>query len=307
MKALSLSLGALLLTGCTQLGLGLANLPAKIGDRLVMRDLAYGPDELHRLDIYRPSEQATGLPVLVFFYGGRWSDGDKSMYPFVGEAFSGRGYVTVIVDHRKYPQVRFPEFVHDGARALAWVHDHIDRFGGDPDRLFIAGHSSGAHIASLLAADERYLQAQGKQTRIVRAFAGLAGPYDFIPDEEDLIDMFGPPERYPQMQTTTFIDGGEPPMLLLWGESDSVVWRRNIELLSERIRDVSGQVTTRTYEGIDHVGIMASLTWFLRDRRPVFEEMLGFFKRYDVVHVEAKKRRCCNTAKAPFSKQNWLN
>lgn len=280
MKALFLSLLAMLLGGCTRLGLELANLPVRLGGTPVVRDLAYGPDALHRLDIYRPATSVANAPVLVFFYGGRWTDGSKAMYPFVGGAFADRGYVTVIVDHRKYPQVRFPEFVHDGARALAWVHDHIDRFGGDPGRMFVAGHSSGAHIASLLAADERYLQIWGKQTDIVQAFAGLAGPYDFIPDDADLVDMFGPPERYPQMQTTTFIDGDEPPMLLLWGEADSAVWQRNLDRLAQRIRERSGRVETRIYPRLDHVGIVASLTWFMRNRRPVFEDMLQFFDRH---------------------------
>lgn len=291
MKALFISLGALLLAGCTQLGLGLANLPARIGDTLIARDLSYGPDEQQRLDIYRPDETGEPAPVLMFFYGGRWTHGDKSMYSFVGQAFANQGYVTVIADYRKYPQVRFPEFVHDGARALAWVHDHIDRFGGDPERLFIAGHSSGAHIASLLAADERYLQAHDKPMDIIKAFAGLAGPYDFVPDEDDLIDMFGPPERYPQMQVTTHIDGDEPPMLLLWGESDSIVWRRNMDRLSERIKTHSGQVVTRTYANIDHVGIMASLTWMLRDRRPVFMDMLQFFEQHDAQTTGLKGER----------------
>ncbi len=287
MKAVFFSLGALLLSGCTQLGLGLANLPARVGGAAVVQDQSYGPDELHQLDIYRPDSGRGDAPVLVFFHGGRWTDGDKSMYPFVGKAFADRGYVTVIADYRKYPEVRFPAFVHDGAQAVAWVHDNIERFGGDPERLFIAGHSSGAHIASLLAADERYLQAQGKPTAIVRAFAGLAGPYDFVPDEEDLIDIFGPPERYPQMQTTTHIEGDEPPMLLLWGEKDTLVWRRNIDLLSERIRARSGQVSTRLYPDLDHVGILASLTWMLRDRRPVFEDMLDFFAQHEPVSALA--------------------
>jgi len=279
MKTLLLSVGTLLLSGCTQLGLGLANLPAKAGAVPVVRDQAYGADELHRLDIYQPAEIGGSAPVVVFFYGGRWTGGSKSMYAFVGEAFARRGYVTVIADYRKYPKVRFPAFVDDGARALAWVHDHIMHFGGDPDRLFIAGHSSGAHIASLLAADERYLQAQGKQVSIVQAFIGLAGPYDFVPHEADLIDMFGPPEQYSQMQVTTFIDGGEPPMLLLWGEADTVVWRRNLDRLTEQIRARNGQVEIRVYPGMDHVGILASLTWFMRGRRPVLEDMLDFFER----------------------------
>lgn len=288
MKAVFFSLGAILLTGCTQLGLGLANLPARVAGPDVVKDQAYGPEQLHRLDIYRPTGVGSSAPVLVFFHGGRWTDGDKSMYPFVGKAFADRGYVTVIADYRKYPQVRFPAFVHDGARAVAWVHEHIHRFGGDPEQIFIAGHSSGAHIASLLAADERYLQAQGKSIGIVRAFAGLAGPYDFVPDEDDLIDIFGPPERYSQMQTTTHIEGDEPPMLLLWGEKDTLVWRRNIDLLSEQIRARSGRVNTQIYPELDHVGILASLTWMLRDRRPVFEDMLQFFAQHAPAKAVAK-------------------
>ncbi|PSL15897.1 acetyl esterase/lipase [Marinobacterium halophilum] len=279
MKALVLSIGALLLTGCTQLGLGVANLPAKFSDIRIVRDVAFGPEPWQRLDIYRPDAEGE-YPVLVFFYGGRWTDGSKAMYPFVGEAFASQGYVTVIAEYRKYPEVRFPAFVQDGAQALAWVHDHIAPYGGNAERLYLAGHSAGAHIASLLVADAQYLAVYGKQPSIVRAFAGLAGPYDFVPDEDDLMDMFGPPDRYPQMQTTTFIDGTEPPMLLLWGEADTLVYRRNIDLLAAKVRTEGGQVEAHTYDGMDHVGILSSLTWFMRDRRPVFDDMLRFFERH---------------------------
>ncbi|MBV0934712.1 alpha/beta hydrolase [Marinobacterium weihaiense] len=279
MKALLLSVGALLLSGCTQLGLTLANFPAKFSDIDTTRDWAFGPEPRQRLDIYRPPE-ARDAPVLVFFYGGRWTEGAKSMYPFVGEAFARQGYVTVIADHRQYPQVRFPVFVEDAARALAWVHDHIDRFGGSPDRIHVAGHSSGAHIGALVLADARYLAAYGKQPGMVRAFAGLAGPYDFEPEEADLQAMFGPPERYPLMQATTFIDGDEPPMLLLWGEADRLVGARNHTRLAQAVTARGGQVHTRTYANLDHVGIVASLTWFLRERRPVMRDVLSFFAQH---------------------------
>lgn len=279
MKALVLSIGALLFSGCTQLGLGVANLPAKFSDTRIEQGVAFGPESWQRLDIYRPAAEGE-YPVVVFFYGGRWSEGSRTMYPFVGEAFAEHGYITVIADYRKYPEVRFPTFVEDGAQALAWVHDHIDTYGGDVERVYLAGHSAGAHIASLLVADERYLAAHGKRHDIVRAFAGLAGPYDFVPNEDDLIDMFGPPERYPQMQTTTFIDGNEPPMLLLWGEADTLVYRRNIDLLAAKVNTEGGQVVARTYDDMGHVGILSSLTWLLRDRRPVFDDVLRFFERH---------------------------
>lgn len=281
MKKLAVALGSVLLAGCTQAGLELANLPAKFSSTRIVKDLPYGEADSNRLDIYVP-ELATdeSLPVVVFFYGGRWTDGSRDMYPFVGETFVNAGYITVIADYSKYPRVRFPSFVEDGARATAWVYRHIDQYGGDPERIYISGHSSGAHIGALLAADERYLRSQGLDTDVIRAFAGLAGPYDFEPDAEDLKAIFGPPENYPQMQVTTFIDGEEPPMLLMWGEADTTVWRRNLDLLATEIDKRGGKVETRIYPGIDHVGIVASLTWFYQNRRPVLGDILSFFKAH---------------------------
>ncbi|SEG30424.1 alpha/beta hydrolase [Marinobacterium lutimaris] len=270
-----------LLEGCTQAGLGLANLPARFSSTQTVKAIAYGAEDSQKLDIYLPETTSeTSLPVLLFFYGGRWTDGSRQMYPFVGETFAKEGYITVIADHSKYPEVRFPAFVEDGAAALAWVYRHIGEYGGDPERIYLSGHSSGAHIGALLVADERYTRAQGVDNGIIRAFAGLAGPYDFEPDEEDLKDMFGPPENYPQMQVTTFIEGDEPPMLLLWGDSDTTVWRRNLDLLAQQIRAQGGQVETQIYPGMDHVGIVASLTWFYQKRRPVLDDMLAFFNRH---------------------------
>ncbi|WP_027853885.1 alpha/beta hydrolase [Marinobacterium litorale] len=281
MKQLFTGFVALLLAGCTHVGLELANLPAKFSTTRLYKDVDYGALPVQKLDIYVPQLDRQGpLPVVVFFYGGRWSDGSKEMYPFVAEAFAEHGYVTVIADYSKYPQVRFPAFIEDGAKAVAWVHRHIHDYGGNPERLFLAGHSSGAHIGALLAADERYLSAEGLSSDVIKAFAGLAGPYDFIPQAEDLKQIFGPPERYPQMQVPTFIDGGEPPMLLMWGEEDQAVWRRNMDRLSAAIREQEGRVETRIYPDLDHVGVIASLTWFLRGQRPVYADILSFFEKH---------------------------
>ncbi|MEC8484521.1 MAG: alpha/beta hydrolase, partial [Pseudomonadota bacterium] len=183
------------------------------------------------MDIYVPSSaKAERAPVLVFFYGGRWTDGSKEMYPFVAKTFLDLGYVVVIPDYRKYPDVKFPAFVEDGAQAVAWTLDNVAEYHGDSSRLFIMGHSAGAHIGALISADERYLAQLNHSTQNIKALAGLSGPYDFVPEEEDLKDMFGPPDQYPQMTVTNFIEGNEPPMLLLWGKEDELVGQRNIDL-----------------------------------------------------------------------------
>jgi acetyl esterase/lipase len=112
------------------------------------------------LDVYYPP-QAAGAPVVVFFHGGRWTLGNKAEFRFVGQALASRGFVAVIPNVRQYPKVRFPDFVDDAAHAVRWARENARGYGGDPDQLFVMGHSSGAHIAALLALNPEYLKAAG--------------------------------------------------------------------------------------------------------------------------------------------------
>ncbi len=271
---------ALLAAACGQVNLAVVNLPTRFDGVSVTHDVAFGPEGWQRLDIYAPPGASKGkpLPVIVFYYGGRWEEGSKDDYRFVGSALARQGYITVIPDYRKYPAVKFPVFVEDAARSLAWVSDHIAAYGGRPDSIHIAGHSAGAHIAALLATDARYLKALGKdRSAVIQDFTGLAGPYAFEPDEPDLQAMFGPPDRYPQMQATTFIDGRQPPMLLLWGEKDTAVGRMNMDRLAAAIHARGGCVETRIYPGVDHIWILAGLSW-LGGGNNVLQDWIDFIE-----------------------------
>ncbi|ODT45457.1 MAG: esterase, partial [Nitrospira sp. SCN 59-13] len=198
---------------------------------------------------------------------------------FVGAAFTEQNFIVVVPDYRKYPGVRFPEFVEDGAKALAWVYDHIAAYQGNPERIHVAGHSSGAHIGALLTADAGYLAKEGKdRSQVIRDFAGLAGPYAFTPDEPDLEDMFGPPSNYPNMQVTTFIDGRQPPMLLLYGDADRTVKVANLERLEQRIKEQGGLVEKQIYPGVGHRDLAAALTWLNLRGTPVLRDMKTFFQ-----------------------------
>jgi len=266
--------------GCTQLAFMTANLPAHFSKTTVTSDHRYGPDPLQKLDIYRPDPaKGTTLDVIVFFYGGRWTKGAKEDYRFVGTTLAEKGFVAVIPDYRKYPQVRFPTFVQDGAKALAWVSDHITQWRGNPARIHVLGHSAGAHIGALLAADPRYLAEAGKdRSHTIADFTGLAGPYAFTPDEPDLEDMFGPPSNYPNMQVTTFVDGAQPPMLLLYGDRDHTVKSYNLEKLQQRITTQSGCVRSRIYQGADHTDLIGALSWWNPRDIPVVQDMATFFE-----------------------------
>ena len=114
---------------------------------------------------------------------------------------------------------------------------------------------------------------------MIKGFAGLAGPYDFEPDEPDLQDMFGPPESYPQMQVTTFIDGDEAPMFLQYGGQDETVHIRNLNLLRDKINAKGGRVETKIYPELDHIGIVGAFSWVLKSKSTVVEDMAMFFRK----------------------------
>ena len=271
---------ALVLTGCVRLGFAAANLPANFTNATITKDIAYGPAPLQKLDVYVPKQKADGpRDVLVFFYGGRWESGTKAEYKFVADTFVDKGFIVVMPDYRKYPVVKFPVFVEDAAQAVAWTYANIANYGGNPARIHVAGHSAGAHLGSLVVSDERYLKALGYDAnKIIKSFAGLAGPYDFTPDEPDLMDMFGPPVNYPNIQATTFIDGHEAPMLLMHGTKDDTVKVSNLEKFEAKIIEKHGRVQTKLYDGVDHLWIAGALSWLGHNKPPVADDMAAFFR-----------------------------
>jgi acetyl esterase/lipase len=238
-----------------------------------VRSAEYAPGRW--LDVYRPETSHVAAPVVLFLYGGRWRSGQREDYAFVGEALAEAGVLTLIADYRSYPEVRFPDFVDDVAHATAWSRAHAAALGGDPARLFVAGHSAGAHIAALVATDPRYLAAVGMQPGQLAGVIGIAGPYDFLPlTDPDLIAVFGAEKDWPQSQPVNFVSGDEPPFLLLHGSDDRLVWLRNSERMAARLDAAGSDVELRRYDGVGHIRILASLRF---DRlAPTRKDLLDF-------------------------------
>jgi len=244
----------------------------------VHRDLAYGMDARQKLDIYVPDGLKAPAPVILFFYGGNWQSGAKGDYLAFGEAFAAQGFVVAIADYQLYPSVRFPAFVEDGANAFRFVHDRARLYGGDPTRIFLAGHSAGAYNAILLASDPHYLKDAGADVSSVRGAIGLAGPYDFLPlTDPKLIDMFGGASRM-ETQPIHFIDGKRPPMFLATGSDDETVRPRNTLNMAARLQDLGSPVQQKVYPGVGHVGLLLSLTHVFRARSSLFEDMTAFIR-----------------------------
>jgi acetyl esterase/lipase len=225
----------------------------------VVRDLPYGNDPRQKLDLYVPDGLTTKAPVILFFFGGFWQSGSKELYLGFGQAFASEGIVVAVADYRLYPQVRYPDFVRDGAGAFAYLAAHVAQYGGDPERIFLAGHSAGAYIAAMLAVDSSWLREAHADPARVRGVIGISGPYNFLPiRDRNMIAIFGGADR-PETQPIAHIDGKRPPMLLATGTADTTVLPRNTTDFAAKLKAFDSPVEVVTYSGVGHVGIMLSL------------------------------------------------
>ena len=253
-------------------------------DRFTLtEDLHYGVLPRQVLDVYTP-KGAFDAAVIVFVHGGYWHGGDKSEYRFLAESLVAHGYVVVAINYRLAPGTVFPGFVQDAARAVRWVGGHIQRFGGNPERIALLGHSSGAHTVSLLSLDASYLEGVGLTRDRVRATVGISGPYDFITvfdtDEKVRLAM-GDPEAWPTTQPVNFTDGLNPPLMLMHGMRDAIVHPLNAQHLYDRVLEGGGVAELRFYASLDHfmiLGVMSKLARFLEPA--VLDDLVGFLKAH---------------------------
>jgi acetyl esterase/lipase len=246
----------------------------------VRAGLSYGPDPRHKLDVYVPQGLNGPAPVLLFFYGGAWSSGDRSQYLAFGQSFASKGIVTVVADYRLYPQVKYPAFAQDAARALAWVHAHAREHGGDPARIFVSGHSAGAYNAVMLASEPNFIESVGGTLDWIRGVTGIAGPYDFLPlTDPDYIDMFHGANNQDAMPVN-HVDGKRPPMLLATGSDDGTVLPRNSDRMAARLKAHGNDVQVIKYPGVGHVGIILSLAPGFRGKTTLRDDMLRFIQSH---------------------------
>jgi acetyl esterase/lipase len=243
------------------------------------QELSYGPGERHKLDVYRP-RHARGAPLLVFFYGGSWQRGSRDLYPFLGASLAAQGVATVIPDYALFPPARFPAFLQDGARAVAFAREHARGWGADPERLVLMGHSAGAHIAAMLAFDRQWLAACGLDARRdVAGLIGLAGPYDFLPIRSRILQrIFGGADR-PETQPISFVTGQEAPALLAAARRDTLVDPDNTARMAEKIRANGGSVEERYYSRVNHFTLIGSFAPALRMLAPTLRDVTDFVWR----------------------------
>ena len=281
---LPLVLGAaLLLSGCHAFLFAGLNTTDEHKGIDAERHIVFDAQHHLALDVYRPAH-AKDAPIVVFFYGGDWMRGKRQWYRFTGAALAAHGVIVVIPDYRKYPSVKMDGFMQDAARAVAWTRDHAGQLGGDPQDIFVMGHSAGGQIAALLATDPAWLEAQGMQPRDLAGFIGLAGVYDFVPiaaKEKDMIGMFGKTAtEQRRAQPVSFVHGAEPPMLLLHGTADHEVDPSNSKSLARAMQAQHEDVTLKLYPGVGHSDLLFSMSRPLRGHAHTLDDVLTFMQAH---------------------------
>ena len=209
-----------------------------------------------RLDVHRQKARPTGRPVLVYVHGGGWVLG---MRVFQGlplmRHLAARGWVCFSIDYRVSPRATFPDHLIDVKRALAWVREHAEEYGGDPDFVVLCGNSAGAHLAALAALTQnnpRYQPGFEQVSTAVRGCIGLYGVYDFAdrhghwPYQREFglllrlaimkVSRAKCPERYQEASPIERVHTGAPPFLVVHGDRDSIAPPAESRRFAEALR-----------------------------------------------------------------------
>ncbi len=280
---------------------GLLNLldrawPGPAGQQ-VARAVPYGADPAQRLDIYAPPGLTPGAkaPVIIWLHGGGWENGSRAPYGFAGRAFAAQGFVTVVVGYRLGPAGRFPAFMEDAADAIRWTHAQVGAYGGDPERLVIAGQSAGAHMALLATLDPQWLGPLARPGGAIKGVIGLSGPYDFAPFKPgDSADRaMGHIRPVAQTQPIHFVRADAPPLFLATGEADVTVKPRNTRALAAAMAALPAHqaIETRFYPGVDHAGTVKALALPYRSLAPVLADAVHFARGVTAQTVPVQQQR----------------
>lgn len=157
-------------------------------------DLAYGADPKQRLDLYLPAAGGRPAPVFLFIHGGGFREGDRAQYGFVARPLAARGIITAVASYRLLPHVH-PDQVEDVELMVAWLHREIGRYGGDPARIVVGGHSAGAILSALVGVTTDWQARRALPIDVIKAIAPVSGPYDLRQATGFVADFLPDPAR----------------------------------------------------------------------------------------------------------------
>ena len=248
---------------------------------VVVNDIAYyeGADadaKKHKLDIYTP-KGLKDFPVVFFIHGGTWSSGDRKMYGNMGQMFASQGIGVVVISYRLSPAVTHPAHIEDVAKAFAWTHTNIAKYGGRADRIFVAGHSAGGHLTSLLAANPEYLKKHNLSSKNIRGIIPISGVYDIpagmfpkiFPGTADALKPASPVKN---------LSAGGPPALVIYADQDYAGLEQLAKQYTAKLGELKTQATLELIKDRTHITIITKMMLSAKDATSTLA--LDFIRKY---------------------------
>ena len=231
------------------------------------RDVSFHPEMDVGLDVYAQPEGA-GHPVLFFIHGGRWKDFSKDLFAPVAMKLLPEEMVVVLPDHTLHPHARYEQMAREVGAALSWVIEHAARYGGDPGRVVVAGHSSGAHLAALAVMDPRFMTPFGHSVGEVCGFTGISGAYDLeaqyayersIGSQAPVMTaVTGGREHFAAASPITHVRADLPPFRLIHGSADRTVPVEISSAFHRALQAAGAQSELLIYPGRGHSELLIS-------------------------------------------------
>jgi acetyl esterase/lipase len=223
-----------------------------------LRGLRYGPGPRQMLDLTLPRDASARTPLVVFFHGGAWQTGSRGDYAFLARALAAEGFAVALPDYRLWPQARWPDFLEDGASAIAWLRSAAPA----PRRpLFVMGHSAGGFIAAALALDPRWLARLPEGRGALDGAVLVAAPIAWQPSDEPIRSIFAaaPAGRIEAVPDAAALRDA-PRLLLIHGTGDTVVGPFHSERLADAVREAGGSAALHLMPGAGHIAPMVAMS-----------------------------------------------
>jgi len=265
---------------------GSAQDAAKAGPAVVKQlNVTYNPAKdadavRHKLDVYTPKD-AKNFPLMMFVHGGSWMSGSKDLYSALGETFAKQGFGVVIINYRlSRPDntVKHPDHIKDVAKAFAWMKANAAKLGADEKRLYVAGHSAGGHLVSLLATDDQYLKAEKCSPADIRGVMPISGVYSIA----SVVPLFHRPfgkeaAACLAASPASHVKAALPPFLVAYGDADFPTLDKMAEEFGKKLKELKNDVTVMKLDKRNHFSIIINLAVSAED--PLAKAMADFMAK----------------------------
>ena len=242
-------------------------------------NLPYGSAPKQVLDVVS-SGKCKNSPVIVFAHGGSWRWGQKDYHRTIGQQFAKSGIVFTTIDYRLYPDVRFPSFPQDVALSVQWVRENISKYGGDRNKIFLMGHSAGAHSVSLVGLDSTYLQELGGDLDWIKGVIPMACPFEFDPSKEFLYrDLFPRDlDATKLMPMGIELKGDIPSFFIMQGGLDPIIRNELALEFASKVEKAGGRAQVKLYRTHGHFSLVRRTTSWHIWPSPLLKDVVSFIE-----------------------------